>query len=134
LRSEKTDILTNDDAKNTTKKIIESNRLNFLHKKDILEKNIEQLSQQTILNAQKLDSVKKEIIKYGFIPQQIYDIIEQQQGISGIKKRMALMENIKFLTAFKAFSYMESFIQGLANNTNKDPLLIEGKMKTAVVD
>lgn len=134
FRSEKTDILTNDDAKNTTKRIIESNRLNFLHKKDILEKNIEQLSQQTILNAQKLDSVKKEIIKYGFIPQQIYDIIEQQQGISGIKKRMALMENIKFLTAFKAFSYMESFIQGLANNTNKDPLLIEGKMKTAVVD
>ncbi|HCY21623.1 TPA: hypothetical protein DIC40_07430 [Patescibacteria group bacterium] len=110
-RAEKTDVLTSDDAKNTTKSVIQSQKLNYLHKKDILEKNMTVLNEKTIQNAQSLDNIKKEIIKYGFIPQQLYNIIETQQGTSGIKKRIALMENIRFLTAFKAFSYMESFIQ-----------------------
>jgi transcriptional accessory protein Tex/SPT6 len=74
--------MTNNNAKNTTKEVIQSKKLNFLHKKDILEKNMEILSQQTIQNTQKLDTIKKEIIKYGFIPKQIYDIIETKQGTS----------------------------------------------------
>ncbi|AHB41616.1 hypothetical protein P148_SR1C00001G0827 [candidate division SR1 bacterium RAAC1_SR1_1] len=133
-RAEKTDVLTSDDAKNTTKSVIQSQKLNYLHKKDILEKNMTVLNEKTIQNAQSLDNIKKEIIKYGFIPQQLYNIIETQQGTSGIKKRIALMENIRFLTAFKAFSYMESFIQGLANNLGKDPLIVESKLKKTVVD
>lgn len=133
-RAEKTDVLTSDDAKNTTKSVIQSQKLNYLHKKDILEKNMTVLNEKTIQNAQSLDNIKKEIIKYGFIPQQLYNIIETQQGTSGIKKRIALMENIRFLTAFKAFSYMESFIQWLANNLGKDPLIVESKLKKTVVD
>jgi len=79
LRADKTDIMTNPDAKTTTKNIIQSKKLNYLHKKDILEKNIKSLTETTLQNAQKLDSIKKEIIKYGFIPQQLYDIIEIKQ-------------------------------------------------------
>lgn len=134
FRSQKNDVLTNNDATNTTKSIIQSNKLNYLHKKDILEKNMEVLTQQTIQNAQSLDLIKKEIIKYWFIPKQLYNIIETQQWTSWIKKRIALMENIRFLTAFKAFSYMESFIQWLANNMGKDELVIENKLKKVVVD
>ncbi len=130
----KTDIMTNNNAKNTTKEVIQSKKLNFLHKKDILEKNMEILSQQTIQNTQKLDTIKKEIIKYGFIPKQIYDIIETKQGTSWIKKRIALMENIRFITAFKAFSYMESFILWFANSIGKDQFLIESQIKKAIVD
>lgn len=133
-RSERNDILTNETAKATTKEVIQTKKLNYLHKKDILEKNMTQLTQQTLQNAQNLDTIKKDIIKYGFIPEQLYKIIETQQGTSGIKKRIALMENIKFLTAFKAFSYMESFIQWLANSLGKDSLLIEGKVKKIVTD
>lgn len=133
-RANKTDVLTNDDANNTAKTVIKSDWLNYLHKKDILEKNMAILNEQTIQNSQSLDNIKKEIIKYGFIPQQLYNIIETQQGTSGIKKRIALMENIRFLTAFKAFSYMESFIQWLANNLGKDPLIVESKLKKTVVD
>jgi hypothetical protein len=133
-RADRTDVLTNDNAKNTSKEIIQSRNLNYLHKKDILENNMESLTQKTIENAQKLDSIKKEIIKYGFIPQQLYTIIETQQGTSWIKKRIALIENIKFLTAFKAFSYMESFVQWLANSLGKDTLFIENKIKKIIVD
>ncbi len=134
LRVDRTDIMTNNDAKNTTKNIIQNKNLNYLHKKDILEKNMTSLTETTVQNVQKLDGVKKEIIKYGFIPQQLYDIIETKQWTSGIKKRIALMENIKFITAFKAFSYMESFIQWFANSTSKDPVLIEGQLKKMMVD
>lgn len=134
LRADKTDIMTNPDAKNTTKNIIQSRKLNYLHKKDILEKNTKSLTETTLQNAQKLDSIKKEIIKYGFIPQQLYDIIETKQWTNGIKKRISLIENIKFITAFKAFSYMESFIKWFANSSNKDPILIEWQLKKMMVD
>ncbi|HCB51280.1 TPA: hypothetical protein DEP21_01710 [Patescibacteria group bacterium] len=42
---------------------------------------------------------------------------------------MVLVENVKFITAFKVFSYMESFLQSLGNNLHKDPLEIEQKME-----
>lgn len=74
------DIMTSTNATNDTKQIIQNKRLNFLHKKDILEKNMEIFVQDAILNAQKLDSIKKEIIKYGFIPKQLFDIIEEKQS------------------------------------------------------
>lgn len=134
LRADKTDVLTNDNATNTTKKIVESKKLNYLHKKDILENNVNALVQDTIKNANNLDTIKKDIVKYGFIPEQIFSIIKDHQWINNIKKRIELMENIKFLTASKAFSYMDSFIKWFANNVWEDPLLIESKIQNFMVD
>ncbi len=128
------DIMTSTNATNDTKQIIQNKRLNFLHKKDILEKNMEIFVQDAILNAQKLDSIKKEIIKYGFIPKQLFDIIEEKQSTNWVKKRLALMENLRFITAFKAFSYMDSFIQWLANNTNQEQHIVETEIKKLSVD
>lgn len=134
LYSKETNIMINDKADTKTKEIVQSKKLNYLHKKDILEKNMETLVDQTIKNAQKIDKIKKEIIKYGFIPKQLYDTVETKQWTNGIKKRIALMENIRFITAFKTFSYMESFIEGLANNMNKDISTVEAQIKKAVID
>jgi len=133
-QSERTDILTNDHAEKTAKDLIQNKDLNYLHKKDILEKNMQILIQYTIQNAQTLDNIKKEIVKYWFIPQQLHNIIETKQWTNWIKTRISLMENIRLITAFKAFSYMESFVQWLTNNLGKDPLLIENKLKKVIVD
>jgi hypothetical protein len=73
--------LTQSNAEILIKQIINNNRLNYIHKKDILGKNINDLQKEIINNSQNLDELKKEIIKYGFIPKQLYNSIEEQEGI-----------------------------------------------------
>ncbi len=133
-RLEQWNILIQDNAETSVKQIINSNRLNYIHKKDILGKNIVILENDIINNTEKLDIIKKEIVKYWFIPQQLYNSIEEQHWIYGIKERMALMENLKLITSFKVFSYMDSFIQGFANLIDEDPIIVEDKIKTIITN
>lgn len=126
--SSQNSLLTTADASQNINTIINNSTLNYVQKKDILQNNISAFSNQLLSNANNLDNIKKEVGKYWFLPKELYETIQEQQGIGSIKRSMILMENIKFITAFKVFSYMDSFIQSFASSLNKDPLDVEQKL------
>jgi len=108
--------------------IINNPRLNYIQKKDIIQNNITSFSSEIINNKTTLNNLKSEINLYGFMPKDLYDTIQKQEWISNIKNSMILQENIKFITAFKAFGYMHSFVYSFSSFLNKNPLDVEEKL------
>lgn len=119
-RADKTDLLTSDDKDTSISTIKNNPNLNYTQKKIILQNNISTLASNIIANQRGLDDVKSEIQKYGFIPKALYDMTQKEEGVSGIRSAMLLRENLKFITAFKVFGYMQSFIAWFANDSNID--------------
>jgi hypothetical protein len=112
IRADQTTLLTDNPEKESIVTTIKNDRnLNYTQKKIILQKNIDSLSSDIMQNNRTLEDTKLEIEKYGFIPKELYDMTQKQEGISNIRRTMLLTENMKFITAFKVFGYMESFIQ-----------------------
>jgi hypothetical protein len=130
-RYDRTDVLSDS---STAKSLIDSDKLHYLHKIDVMQKNVGVLVGSISSNAEVLDGVKKEILKYGFIPQELYGYLETRTSLSWIKKRIALIENIKFVTAVKVLSYMESFIQSLASHMSRDPSYVDRSLRDMIPD
>ena len=130
IRADQTTLLTDNPEKESIVTTIKNDRnLNYTQKKVILQKNIDSLSSDIMQNNRTLEDTKLEIEKYGFIPKELYDMTQKQEGISNIRRTMLLTENMKFITAFKVFGYMESFIQWFANDSNIDVATIQTQLK-----
>ena len=128
-RADQTNLLISDDKDTIVNTIKNNANLNYTQKRIVLQNNISTLDTNIITNQKALDDVKSEIQKYGFIPKALYDMTQKEEWISGIRSAMLLRENLKFITAFKVFGYMQSFIAGFANDSNMDPVQAETQLK-----
>lgn len=125
---EQTDLLLRGNTTTAVETIKYGQNLTYTEKRLILQNNVTALSDNIINNISQLTNVKSEITKYGFIPKELFELTKKEDGITGIRRAMALRENLKFMTAFKVFWYMESFIQGFANYSNISPNIIESNL------
>lgn len=131
LRADQTSLLTTNPEKDTIANSIKNDKkLSFTQKRIILQNNINTLNADIVDNNKKLEDTKLEIEKYGFIPKELYDMTQKKEGINNIRRSMLLKENIKFITAFKIFGYMQSFIQGFANDSGIEGTKIEEQLKS----
>lgn len=131
LRADQTSLLTTNPEKDTIANSIKNDsKLNFTQKRIILQNNINTLNTDIVNNNRKLEDTKIEIEKYGFIPKELYDMTQKEEGINNIRRSMLLKEEIKFITAFKVFGYMQSFIQWFANDSSIDVQKIEEQLKS----
>jgi hypothetical protein len=106
-----------------------SDRLSYIQKKDIFQNSLDGLSNDIIRNSTSLDSIKKDITRYGFFPKNLSTIFgEDNQGVS-IKKSLISLEVVKFSTAIKVFSYLDTFIKGLSNLVNISPEKVQENMQ-----
>ena len=96
-------------------KVVLDKSLSYIQKKDILQQAINSFSTAFIANAQKLNTIKEDISKYGFFSQELYDLLENQVYSTSIKKYLLSLEIIKFSSAIKVFSYLDTFVSSLAN-------------------
>jgi hypothetical protein len=131
LRADQTSLLTTNPEKDTIANSIKNDtKLNFTQKRIVLQNNINWLNTDIVDNNRKLEETKLEIEKYGFIPKELYDMTQKEEWINNIRRSMLLKENIKFITAFKVFGYMQSFVQWFANDSSIDAKKIEEQLKS----
>lgn len=125
---EQSDLLIGNGKDTEIERIKYTTNLNYTEKRLILQNGVSALNDNIIQNSIQLENTKTEIAKYGFIPKELFEMTKKENGITWIRRAMALRENLKFMTAFKVFWYMESFIQSFANYTNLSPSVIESNM------
>lgn len=111
-------------------KIINEKRLSYIQKKDILQRALNEFSSIFIQNNQKLTTLKEDISKYGFFSQEIYYMLEEQSYSTSIKKYLLSLEIIKFSSAIKVFSYLDTFVSSLANALNLPVNKVESNMQS----
>ena len=98
--------------------IINASGLNYIQKKDLLQEGLSSLMDKYVGNKQKLESLKQDVTKYGFFSKELFGLLENQEYVSSIKDSLLSLEMIKFSTAIKVFSYLDTFIASLGNVIN----------------
>lgn len=98
-------------ASNNVSAVLNSNRLSYIQKKDIFQNGLNGIASDMISNYLKLDSLKKDITQYGFFPKDLLAIFPADQESVSIKNSLMSLEVVKFSTAIKVFSYLDTFIK-----------------------
>ena len=96
-------------------KVINDKSLSYIQKKDIIQQALNNFSTIFIANTQILTTIKENISKYGFFSEEIYNLLEDQSYSTSIKKYLLSLEIIKFSSAIKVFSYLDTFVSSLSN-------------------
>ncbi len=109
--------------------ILADKNLSFIQKKDILQQVLNGFSQTLIANTEKLSSLKEGVSKYGFFSEELYNLLENQEYSTSIKKYLLSLEVIKFSSAIKVFSYLDTFISSLANAIKAPISTVQEKMQ-----
>jgi hypothetical protein len=113
----------------TVDEILGSNRISFVQKKDILGKALINLHQNVKENYAQRNTVKEEVAKYKFLPEQLFGALNAKENTLSMKSLILSTETIKFGSAIKVFSHLQTFIDGLANLLNITPKEVQEKMK-----
>lgn len=110
--------------------IINEPKLNYIQKKDILQQSLTSFSESFITNTQQLNELKENISKYGFFSQELYYLLEDKSYTTSIKKYLLSLEIIKFSSAIKVFSYLDTFVSSLSNALNIPTSTVQTNIET----
>lgn len=98
-----------------TSTVIADRSLSYIQKKDILQQALNRFSDDFLVHTETLSTLKEDISKYGFFSEELYNLIESQEYSTSIKKYLLSLEIIKFSSAIKVFSYLDTFVSSLAS-------------------
>ncbi len=96
----------------------------FIFKKDILEETVNSIISSILTKNRQLQEINKDINKYGFIHPDIMAILDNKKEQIPIMISLHTLETIKFGTALKIFSVLDTFLQQASQSLNmsKDDL------------
>lgn len=103
-------------------------RFNYVTKKTLLQRAIDNFSSNLIGDKEELERVRQDVTKYGFFSQELYDLLQNEEYVTSIKESLLSLEMIKFSSAMKVFSYLDSFIGAIGNILNVSILEAQQKM------
>ena len=96
-------------------KIIDAKDLDYVEKKDILAPYVAELVRDAETNAVKIETLKHDIARQWFLPDELDKILSKDQAIDTIQRSLNALEVIKFSTATKVYSYMNSALQTISD-------------------
>lgn len=97
------------------KKVLNDGKLNFVQKKDILQNSLTTLGDQIITTKTDINQLTENLNKDGFFPQDLVDILKENNAVGSIQRSLLSLEVVKFSSAMKVFSLMDVFVSSLAD-------------------
>lgn len=116
-------------SENNLNRIINAPKTTYVNKKNIIQRDIDEVSQAILGHYQTLNRVKQDITKYGFLSKEMYDIMQKQNNMQPIKKSLLSLEVIKFSSAMRVFSYLDTFLEGFASSLRWPVSDVESKLQ-----
>ena len=111
--------LTTLTAKQDLQRVVDATDINFIDKKDLLQTQMDGLSQGIVGEYNDLDGVKQNIAEYGFYPQELDSLFGNSDDYISIQRSLLSLEAIKFSTAMKVFSYLQTFLQQFSSESGQ---------------
>lgn len=94
--------------------IINATDIDYIEKKDLLSQYVSDLVRNAENWAVKVETLKEEIAKQWFLPEELETLISNDQAIDTIQRSLNALEVIKFSTATKVFSFMNSALNTIS--------------------
>ena len=88
--------------------IINATDIDYIEKRDLLKWYVPVLVSKAQDNAVYLESLKQDIARQWFLPEELEVILTEEEAIDTIQRSLNALEIIKFSTATKVFSYMNT--------------------------
>lgn len=105
----------------TEAKDIVASTIPFIFKRDIMVRLIDQLKLTILTKHKESQTLSQEITKYGFISADVMSLMESSKDKIPIMTSLHTLETVKFGTALKLFSMLDTFLQQASQTlwTNK---------------
>ena len=88
--------------------IISATDIDYIEKKDLLVSYVSNLVRNAEDKAVYAENLKQDIAKQWFLPEELEKLLSEDQAIDTIQRSLNALEVIKFSTATKVFSYMNT--------------------------
>jgi len=96
------------DEEQKVNEIISATDIDYIEKKDLLSKYASDLVRNAEDKAVYAENLKQDIAKQWFLPEELENLLSEDQAIDTIQRSLNALEVIKFSTATKVFSYMNT--------------------------
>lgn len=116
---------------NNLQSIINASSINYIHKKNIIAQQFDQLSKQVIQTLIETDNLKTTIATHGWMDKASYELIKDNSSFS-IQQSLNAVEIIKLSTALKTFYYLDSFINQFASAIQLEPAIVKQQMERII--
>ena len=94
--------------------IINATDIDYISKKDLLSKYASDLVRNAEDRADYVENLKQDIAKQWFLPEELEILLSEDQAIDTIQRSLNALEVIKFSTATKVFSYMNTALSTIS--------------------
>lgn len=105
--------IVNDDI-SSVNKIINADDIDYIEKKDLLSKYASDIVSNTENRAATAEQLKEDVAKQSFLPEELWILLSEDQAIDTIQRSLNALEVIKFSTATKVFSYMNTALSTIS--------------------
>ena len=106
-----------------------SSTLSFLDKKYIMQNNIANIIISYKQNQWLIENTQRDIAQYGYLPQAIVSIFQNNNMQVSLQRWLIALEVIKFTTAVKVFSLLDTFVSWFADYIGESPSYVKEQMK-----
>ena len=107
-------VVWSDQEQTTVNEIINASDIDYIEKKDLLSNYASDLMRRTNDRADYAENLKQEIARQWFLPEELEWLLSKDQAIDTIQRSLNALEVIKFSTATKVFSYMNTALATIA--------------------
>lgn len=108
---------------------IVSSSVPFYFKRQFMESSVARMLDKLIRDAEALNTVQKDIAKYGFLHPELMAILNTDKDIIPIITSLHTVETVKFWTALKMFSLLDTFLSQSSRLLGVDKTELESQMK-----
>ena len=115
-------------AKPNLRQIVDASTINYVHKKDIIQAWVDQISQSIISQHQQLDAIKRDIAAFWFFSKELFELVDADKQTTSIQRSLLSLETIKFATALKIFKNLDTFIDQFSRNFRVDKEFVREQM------
>ena len=102
-------------ATSRVNEIINASDIDYIDKKDILSPYASDLIRNAQEKANQIEAIKQDIARQWFLPAELDTILSDDEAIDTIQRSLNALEVIKFSTATKVFSYMDTALATIAS-------------------
>lgn len=95
-------------SKQFVNEIISASDIDYIEKKDLLSDYVKNLVRGAEDKANTAEKLRQDIAKQWFLPQELENLLSENETIDTIQRSLNALEIIKFSTATKVFSYMNT--------------------------
>ena len=110
---------------NAVNNIINATDIDYIDKRDLLSNYVSSLAKDTQDKIVYTESLKEKIAKQWFLPVELETILSEDQSIDTIQRSLNALEVVKFSTAVKVFSYMNTALTTISEMIRMNSITVD---------